>query len=327
MKKILGSLFALAIAAMLWPSGASAITISPIFVDYSLDPGDTVMDVLKAYNENPFPITLYPVVDNFTSGDEEGSPVFYDADEDPYGTALATWVKMDSTEPFTLQPGDRVNLPFSINVPVNAQPGGHFGAIILSTQPPEISGEGVGVAAQIGMLIFVDVSGEAKETASIAEFGFKNPRVWYNYLPVNFFLRFENSGNTHLRPTGNLFIKDMFGRQVASIPVNSDFRSVLPSSIRKFEFGWRRAAGDSGSSELLKEWNNFAFGKYEAMLVLNYGKQNKIVTDTREFYVWPWRILCIAGGIILLLILLFIGAMKLYKRSIIKKYQKDNNKK
>jgi hypothetical protein len=227
-----------------------------------------------------------------------------------------------SNKPITLQAHERANLQFAINVPAEkAQPGGHFGAILLSTEPPSAQGGKIGITSQIASLVFVKVSGELREQASIAEFGFKEKKIWYNYLPVDFYLRFENSGNTHLRPTGNLFIKDWTGRQVASLKVNESFTSVLPLSIRRYEFGWQNVNAPEGASELWKEWHNFAFGKYTATLVLNYGGGNQVLSEVREFTVWPWRLLAMFGAAVLLVLLIATLLMKAYNRAVIRKYE------
>ncbi|MFC1638692.1 hypothetical protein ACFL26_00270 [Patescibacteria group bacterium] len=324
MKKPLLTLFGLGIAAvLLLPQGADALTVSPPYFDYSLNPGDTVLDVIKIYNESNSTETFYPIIMNFGSDESEGgTPQFYPPQEDRMGTGLADWITV-STEPITVGPEERANLQFAINVPADdVQPGGHYGSILLSTSPPVTDGVGVGVASQLATIILVRVAGEVREIGSIAEFGFKDPAVWYNYLPVDFFLRFENSGNTHLRPTGNLLIEDMWGRRAATVKVNSDFKSVLPMSIRRYEFGWQKSEPQEGWSELKSEWKNFALGKHKATLILNYGSTNQVVTAEREFYVWPWRLMTIFGiGIILLLIMLTV-AKRQYDKSLIRKFEK-----
>jgi hypothetical protein len=330
MKRLYGTIFGLALALLILPRGADAVTISPPYFDYSLNPGDTVLDVIKVYNEDPYPITLYPQLMNFTAteGEEGGTPSFYPAGEDPYGTALAPWITVDTDEPFTIQPNERANIPFAINVPKDgAQPGGHFGAVVLSTTPPEQKGGEVGIGQQIASLILVRVSGEVREIGAIAEFGFADKQVWYNYLPVDFFLRFENSGNTHLRPAGNLFIKNWYGRQVAAIKVNPEFGGVLPNSIRRFTFGWKHIVNPDGTSDLWREWHNFALGKYTATLVVNYGSTNQILSDVRTFYVWPWRLMLIFGAVIAIVLILFWVLKAMYDRAVIKKYEMEMKRK
>jgi len=316
------------LALFLLPRGASALTISPAYVDHTLNPGDTVIETLKVINDQGGQITVYPRAENFTAGaDEGGTPQFYAAEEDPYGTALAKWITFDS-QPIVLQPNERANLVFTINVPTDVQPGGHYGAVILGRAAPETQGGHIGLESEIGELVMVRVSGDIKEQASLAEFGFKQPQVWYNHLPVDFFFRFENSGNTHLRPVGNLFVKNWLGQQVAAVVINEDLKGVLPHSIRRFDFAWGGASSGGlkekpGFTEgLIQEWENFGFGKYKATLVLNYGASNKIIVDQREFTVWPWRLLC-AGGVVLLLILLFFALlMKLNNMAVIRRYEK-----
>lgn len=319
------SVFAL-VAFGLLPFGAKALTISPPLIDHQLDPGNTVLEVIKIYNEDEFPITVYPLLRNFTASDKEnGEPRFLPPEVDDNGTGLAKWVTID-TQPLTIAPKQRTNLPLAINVPGDALPGGHYGAVILSTEPPT-SSTGIGVAQQLGSLMLIRISGEVVEDGRIAEFSFQKPKVWYNHLPVDFSLRFENNGNTHLRPTGNLFIYNMFGKQVASIQVNDSYRSVLPRSIRKFDFGWQKAKVSEEEGGLMKEWKNFAIGKHKAVLVLYYGNDNKMVTDTRTFTVWPWRLMTMAGAALLILIGLIVLLFKAYKRSIIAKMEKLGAKK
>ena len=307
---------------------AQALTVSPLYVDYHLNPGDTVLDVVKVYNEGKTPDTFHVQLVNFThlNNDESGTPEFYPATEKRDGTGLATWITVtDPNKTYTLQPNERTNVSIAINVPKNAQPGAHYGAVVMASGDAHPKGSEVGVSSKLGSLIFITVSGEIDERGRIAEFGFKEKKLWYNYRPVDFFLRFENGGNTNVRPTGNVFIKNWYGRQVASLKVNEAFGSVLPKSVRRFEFGWSNGANSDKKdflSELGKEWKNFAFGKYTATLFLNYGAKSQLLSEERVFYVWPWRLMLIA--LVLLLVVLFVlrNMAKSHDRTVIKRYER-----
>lgn len=334
MKKQLYSLLGTAamIAGMLLPAaGAKAMTMSPLFFDYTLNPGDTVLDVIKLYNEGDADRTLYPVLRNFTykEGAEDGTPEFYMPDQDPTGNALAPWITT-SLEPIHIKAKERVNVQFAINVPQNnVQPGGHYGAIIFSTVPPQEDGS-IGVGGQVGELILVRISGDVKEDARILEFGFDPKKLWYNYKPVDMYVRFENDGNTHLRPTGNVFIKNWYGRQVGSEVVNPSFNSVLPHSIRKFKFSWGNPLNGKepqGFYNALKhEIRNFGFGKYTAELYLNYGAENKVVTDVRTFTIWPWRTMIVVALALIILVTLFVLWKKNYDKAVIRRYERSVKK-
>ncbi|MBU1034699.1 DUF916 domain-containing protein [Patescibacteria group bacterium] len=303
------------------PLSAKATTISPPFFDYSLNPGDTVSDVIKIYNESDAPLTLYPIAVNFSAGDDEsGIPQFYSSNENINGMALAEWLQF-SSDPITMQPHERANLSFSLVIPKDGQPGGHYGGIFLSTEPEEKSGS-VGLGSKLASLILLRVSGDIIENAYIEEFGFLNRQRIYTHLPVSFFVRFKNEGTTHLRPTGNAFIKNMFGLQSASIEVNPEFASALPNSIRKYFFDWQKSSADEKSSELMKEIKNFGFGRYKATVVLTYGQDNKFATAERTFWVIPWMLIIL--GLVVLVILWFM--LNLYNRSIVKNYERKRTR-
>ena len=332
MKRIFLS-FGIGLALFLLAPSAQALTVSPVTKEYHVNPGDTVIDVIQMTNEATDAKSIYPLVENFTAEAETGMAVFYPADEDPYGTAMAKWIDVvGEGKPLDMQPGDRANIPFTINIPNDATPGGHFASVILSSVPPgfDMDGTGLSTKSQIAVTLFIRVSGAVKEAGGLAEFGFENPQVWYNYLPIDFYTRFENSGNVHLRPVGNLFIKNWLGRQVASIEANEGFKAIFPMSIRRFVFGWHKEKGDrlpDDASELKKEWHNFGFGKYEATLVLAYGSDNKLVTDSRVFYVWPWRLMILFGAALLLLIAILTLISQMQRRRLTRKIEKKLAKK
>jgi hypothetical protein len=329
MKRIFSAILGMtALVLMLLPGSANAITVSPPQFDYTLNPGDSVLGVINLRNEGDGVETFYPVVMNFGADTEEkGAPQFYSATEDRMGQGLAQWVTVDSS-PITLGPGERTDVEFSINVPAeNVQPGGHYGAVLISSTPPDPDKGTVGVASQLASIILVRINGEVTEIGALEEFGFLDPQVWYNHLPIDFFMRFENAGNTHLRPTGNLLIYDWMGRKVESIGLNEEYKSVLPMSIRRYEFGWHKGPYNEDMTGLQKEWYNFGLGKYKAQLLVNYGLNNQVIVEEREFYVWPWRLMTIAGvGLLVLLILLTIFKV-IYDRSLIKKYEQKKTRK
>lgn len=310
------------LGVFLGPLDAKALTISPPSSDYSLNPGDKVSDVIKLYNEAPYEMTVYPIAVNFMAGDDEqGAPQFYYENDENGSYGLAQWLSFDHS-PITIPSGGRENLFYTITVPADGEPGGHFGGIIMSSDPPEAKGGSVGLGAQIASIMLLRVSGDVIEQGYIEEFGFLNRKRIYSHLPVNFFVRFKNEGTTHLRPAGNAFIKNMLGLPSTSIEVNSAFGSVLPDSVRKYSFYWKKSGVNESSSELMKELKNFGFGRYKATVVLNYGKDNKIATAERTFWVLPWMLIII--GLIVLVILGFM--LKLYNRSVVKSYERKRTR-
>lgn len=328
--KIFGSAALSLFLALLPGAVAHALTISPPTFDHSLNPGDSQLDSVAVYNEGNIPLTLYPMLYNFEAGadSEVGSPQLYPEDENRNGQALAQWITLDRTS-FTLQPGERRSVPFTINIPSKdlAQPGGHYGVVIFSLAPPALDGQQsqVSLESQIGALVLVEVSGDLNETGSIVEFGFTEKKPWYLSRPIDMFVRVENGGNTHLRPTGNVFIKNWFGRQVSAPKVNEDYRSVLPHSIRRYEFSWAGTGRERPTGffpQVKHEWNNFALGRYNAQLALTYGSKGQILSSSRSFWVWPWHLMVV----LIIVLVLVIALLYLWKRSndraVIRRYER-----
>jgi hypothetical protein len=101
--------------------------------------------------------------------------------------------------------------------------------------------------------------------------------------PLNFAQRIKNEGNIHEQPTGQVIIKDMFGRKVATLNINLPPRNILPASTRKFEQPLDKTV--IGNKRL--------FGRYTANLTVNYGKNKQSTTSSLTFWVMPYRLIAI----------------------------------
>lgn len=290
--------------AGLFVGTARAVTIIPPSLEFSVQPGETIETKVKLFNETADTLTQYSSVANFQAKDETGTPAF--ADENDL-TDLASWITIDAG-PFALVSGDRLEIPVTISVPANAEPGGHYAGIFFSNQAPDVTGQGgqIGIAAKVGSLILVRVAGDISERASIAEFGSDGGETMYNRLPVDFVLRMQNQGNVHVRPTGTVTVRNIIGGTTRELTVNPTLGAVLPASTRRFDMTWERSAVDEKTSffkEFANEWQNFALGPYTANLAITYGLANdKTATATYSFWVLPWRVLLTTIVLIVLLI-------------------------
>lgn len=316
------------------PKASEAMTISPPMLDLTLNPGDVIADVVQIYNEEGKSFNVTPVPVNFyvADGDETaGTPDFYAADETRNGYELATWFVLNQN-PLVVQPNERVNIPFQIHVPEDAQPGSHFGAIQLIASKPEGIADpnyvGVGLDHGTTVLVFVRVSGIAKDALEVG--GFRTQSDIMTHLPAEFMIRLNNEGTTHQRPVGNVIIKDWFGRQVAALQVNPgpQFKTVLPGSSRRFDSVWINRRLPDGTGEYRQQMQNFAFGKYTATLLINYGntKQMKDLTAVAVFWVIPWMALLTALTIVLISALVIVLLMRVYNKMLIRRYEASKQK-
>ena len=151
-------------------------------------------------------------------------------------------------------------------------------------------------------------------------------------MPIDFYLRFENSGSVHLKPFGEIRIANILGAPVAAVLMNqakqpdgkiAPVGNVLPKSTRKFDARWQKsedAAKPAGFLEQLDyEGRNFALGLYTATLNLEYGTKGETATAQTSFWVLPWRVILVYGAIgIMILVLLFFGVGR-YNRWIVRR--------
>ncbi|HAG27462.1 TPA: hypothetical protein DCG61_01615 [Patescibacteria group bacterium] len=313
---------------------AEAITVSPPRLELAGDPGSVINSEFKVTNDGTQSAIYYSQVENFEAGDESGNPVFVPARE-----GLATWVKVDPQ--FSAKPGEQITIPFSIQVPRNAEPGGYFASIFVRTTPPPSSANEVSIGARVGALLFVRVNGEMREGVTILEFSTKESKRLYTSLPVEFYYRFQNTGADRVKPEGSIIIKNLIGITAKNLNANRQDGSVLPRSIRRFESAWINSGGgqedvnalppsetvDGFFASAKSQFSNFAFGYYTANLDIRYGENNNTATGKYRFFVIPWQllILVLIGSIVIWLVLRTI--LKLYTRRIIKQHQNTNFRK
>lgn len=258
------------------------LSVSPISFELSANPGDTLERSFRIVNGTDSELTLTTTPKNFTAEGEEGGVNLTDEET---SFSLASWISVNPVEAVVPARGSQT-FAFSIKVPDNAEPGGHFGSVIVKTNPIAIDATGAAVSQEAGPLILVSVAGDISESANIVEF--KSQKSFWENGPIVLETRVENKGNVHFKPSGIITIKDMFGREVTKI--NLEERNVLPGTIRK----------------LVNEWDpGFAVGRYTADLSIVFGPNQTLATATTTFTIFPYKIIVPAlVGLVLLVVLL-----------------------
>ena len=107
------------------------------------------------------------------------------------GTTLAEWIQLDKQEAITIAPEQSHEIPFTILVPEEVAPGGHFAAILIGTKPPDDGKKLVVKTSQIvTSLFFVRIQGDVVESGHIRTFTVDDSVV--SIPSAEFNLRFEN---------------------------------------------------------------------------------------------------------------------------------------
>lgn len=269
---------------------SAGITLIPAMIEEAADPGGTLTQILKITNESEVDKEYFLYTKNIKGVNAGGAPLFAEENSEKTGFELTDWLVIQ-TEPLKVPAFSTVELPISINVPLDATPGSHFGGVFVSVEPPKLREIGAGVGYEVASIISIRISGDIIDTARIRSLS--TDKLLYGTKDVQFTARIENQGNILIRPRGPLTITSVFGGKPEVMTVNENLAGVFPGTARDINFTW--------SAE------GFGFGKYEAILALAYdGKDGqKTIDATVIFWVFPIKVM--VGILLTIIVVVFLG--------------------
>jgi hypothetical protein len=252
--------------------------VGPGKIELSIEPGESeTVNLLVSNRMGDDRIFTLTVEDVRGSDNPEETVVLLGDDRGPY--SLRDYLSYEEVE-FELMHGTRAVVPVTVSVPANAEPGGYYGSVLVSTASkpnattsPQEHGA-TRVISRIGALFFVRVPGEVAEAGSLAAFGTLDSSAVFARGPIQFSVSFQNSGSVHLNPHGEIRIRNLFGHEVGVVPVSPWY--ALPDSIRFREVSWDRV---------------HLLGYYTAEARINRGYGGIVDTATTSFFVIPWMLL------------------------------------
>ena len=275
----------------------SAVTVGPAKIEYKADPGEIITGKLFVVNDGQEAQTFYAAFEKFTEVD--GQKKFLPSEP----AELSEWFKMEKS--VTLKPAEQKEISFTVEVPKNAPPGGHFAVIWWGTASPDA--KEVAIVTSAGILVYLQVSGEVNEKGDIGKFSLTKGKFAFK-LPDDFTVNFINQGNTYLKPRGEIAIKNIFGSTIANFKVNAKERIIFPENAQILD--------------VAKKFDKppFVFGFYKAELALQWGEKQSNILKSVWFFVFPWKTVLV--GLIILAAILFIATkgIKKYNQWILKKY-------
>lgn len=123
---------------------------------------------------------------------------------------LSQWIWINEKE-LLLKPGGEKDVNFTLNIPNYASSGSHYAFIILQAFPriDFENKEDVIVSGKIGVHILVNVKGEISGGGVIKNF--QSPIFSGKEAQIG--VEYENLGNIHYVPHGEMIIKSIFGKE------------------------------------------------------------------------------------------------------------------
>ncbi len=286
-----GVLFLLVIAgvsAVLLPHDAVAqsmnIEVSPGKINRIVEPGDRFVQTFRIGNYADVGKTFYIYTQDFTVKSETGAPSF-DTSQIDQRYSLSQWVTLPAKEIFV--PAGKVRtVDVTIDVPKDAEVGGHYGAFFVQTDDPSFvqkqEGSVIGSIGRIASLMLITVPGDITEKITLTSFDTDRRIYWQSLPDVTFTATLKNAGTVHAIPTGAIFVAGGMAYKGQNVIFNKEQGAVLPGAP---------ARRITETLAMRKTSLLPPMGKFTARFLAKYGVGGGEVSSQATFYVIPIKFL------------------------------------
>lgn len=282
------------------PYRLDALPNETVFGDFVVGPGKFELELAPGQSQ-----TILLTVANRMGEEKRFSIAFEDMTGSEQGETAVVLLG-DERGPYTLRDylsvpalefdvphAHRAQVPVTVHLPADAEPGGRYGSVVVSTisrdadlNPADGAVPSSAIISRIGTLFFITTPGTVAREGRLVSFSTVGNRALYSTGPISFSVVYENTGSVHLNPYGELRVHNMFGREVGFSALEPWF--AMPQSLRTREVSWDR--------ELL-------FGRYTVTLALNRGYDDVVDELQTSFWVVPWSLVAAIFGILFVVIL------------------------
>jgi hypothetical protein len=241
------------------------VAINTTRIEITASPGDKVSSSFTFWNGTDEFLPIHVEAVDVAPSDEEGHVTVGGAI--PEGNSLKGWLHPELND-FAVAPKQEFEMKFTVDVPTTADPGSHYGTLLVATAPVTQTG-GAAIQTKIGPIILMKVLGAVTEKLTLESLSV--PR-FEESPPIALEARFKNEGTVHEAPTGDIEVRNMFGGLVATGTLPT--LNVLPGAIRKFD-----------TSVGVGLW----LGRYTVLLRAKYGDAGEELSSQAKIWVVPWR--------------------------------------
>ena len=298
---------------------SSGLSIDPR-KDYVLNPGQSEADTLQVSNLNDrLPLTLNLKIIDFTFLNNSGTPKLLLSQNPPQTTwSLKPFINIPQT--ITLGAGKTDEVPITIKVPKDQGAGSYYSAIEYVASGS--TGNSVNLNASGVSLVFLTVTGQAKEDMSLTTLGaynINNSVAGGNYVsfatsaPEAIAYTLVNKGNLAENPVGSIVLQPMIGKHVINIGnANTSSSLALIGQSRLFtaciqtENKTIDINGVVSHATVCNPKPHLSIGRYTIRLDIFYGQSGATtneLTGVAHFWYIPWWFILAVIAIIFIVVL------------------------
>ena len=217
------------IPANIEAASPSGLQVSPAYVDVSLPQIASQQEIPITYyntSNEVLVLELFPI--DFRQTSPYGQIGFLGKEAGEYSYSLSSFLSFE-TNRLELAPGERKTMTVVARNRKDLTPGGHYAAVVA--RMVQQIGETPTVSPAVSSLIYLRKVGGERFNLSLKEVSWPEHTIVFS-IPTTLTLLFQNEGNIHLIPYGEVTVTDLFGRKVLDGVVNEGSVRILPESRR-----------------------------------------------------------------------------------------------
>lgn len=196
----------------------AGVQVSPIRSQPQIQPGESKTGTLTLINKTKQKQQVTMQSERFSTTNEEYDYAFEKSDD-------SAWVNFPLSS-IELKPGQTTKVAYSLNVPTNATPGGHYFAL-LATTVNDASSEALDEYRRVASLVYLEVPGDLSKKVNLASIG--SPWLVFD-RNFQIDVRLTNEGNTHIKSRVTAEASPLFSQNQDDVVVES---VTLPGTTRK----------------------------------------------------------------------------------------------
>lgn len=270
-------------------------SVSPLIIDITTEGRDIITRDITLTNHSQRQTRVYASVHEIAVGEDTEIKEFITPSMTDRATSITSWLEISRARMEVPAASTHV-VPLTIRVHPNTPPGTYHALVGFASGANRDD-----IEAQIkngqgeSVILKITIEDKRREQLHLVNFTTSRFAVKKDGNYVSFTL--ENTGDTLLKPEGEVVIYDTTGRELAAVSVNAGNTELAP-----------------GEKKEIVEPLPFTdrLGRNKAYLALNYGQNQAAVFDTTFYYSIPWYYLLALFGL-LTIVLLFIAI--LFKRA------------
>ena len=209
-----------------------SIVMSPAAVRADYKAGQTVDQKFTIFNDGTvdFKFTVYAAP--YSVIGRQYNP---DYDSKVSNSDVYTWVSFKQKD-WSLKAGESVDIPYTISVPEDAAPGGHYSVLFAETTIDNQTDGQIKRQKRVGAIVYASVDGDVIRKGRLVSSMI--PWIKLGDAP-SVGLTYENTGNVHFTSSSTIKVKSITG---AKIYEKTAEYIILPKTTRDVDLKWENGS-------------------------------------------------------------------------------------